>query len=177
MLSYHQTQLRWAGWTGGDLQQADWASDNPGGVFISSALHLVTQESPPKRKLFAKMHVSHPIKGCWTSLKTGTHLWQVALADATVHEFSYHLRDHFIMEAVSIARFLRYVASLKRFHTQTQLAGRQSHNWATPEATHRKHNPHQFWRPEHPHRKKRFYCSKNFLGILFYMNCIVSFFF
>ena len=34
----------------------------------------------------------------------------MALADAMVHEFSYHLRDHFIMEAVSIARFSKYVA-------------------------------------------------------------------
>ena len=35
---------------------------------------------------------------------------QVSLADGQIHEFSYHLRDHFIMEAVSIARFSKYVA-------------------------------------------------------------------
>ena len=32
-------------------------------------------------------------------------LIQVALADAQIHEFSHHLRDHFVMEAVSVARF------------------------------------------------------------------------
>ena len=34
-------------------------------------------------------------------------LIQVALADAQIHEFSHHLRDHFVMEAVSVARFLQ----------------------------------------------------------------------
>ena len=34
-----------------------------------------------------------------------TNAWQVAQADAQVHEFPHHLRDHFVMEAISIARF------------------------------------------------------------------------
>lgn len=49
-----------------------------------STSHLVLEDSPEGRKLFAKMHVS--------------------LADAQVHEFPHHLRDHFVMEAFSIAR-------------------------------------------------------------------------
>ena len=31
-------------------------------------------------------------------------IFQASLADASVHEFPHHLRDHFIMEAVAIAR-------------------------------------------------------------------------
>jgi len=45
---------------------------------------IVTKDTPTLRKLFAWMHV--------------------ALADAQIHEFSHHLRDHFVMEAVSVAR-------------------------------------------------------------------------
>ena len=46
MLSYHQTQLRRAGGTGGDLQQADWPSDNPGGVLVEIlSVHLFVRLS------------------------------------------------------------------------------------------------------------------------------------
>lgn len=45
---------------------------------------LVTKDTPDLHRLFAWMHVS--------------------LADAQVHEFAHHLRDHFVMEAISIAR-------------------------------------------------------------------------
>ena len=38
-------------------------------------------------------------------MKTKTKLFQVSLADASVHEFPRHLRDHLVMEAVTIARF------------------------------------------------------------------------
>jgi len=44
----------------------------------------VSQDIPDFRRIFAWMHVS--------------------LADAQIHEFSHHLRDHFVMEAISIAR-------------------------------------------------------------------------
>ena len=39
----------------------------------------------------------------------------MALADAMVHEFSYHLRDHLIMEAVSIARFFKICCKFETF--------------------------------------------------------------
>lgn len=45
---------------------------------------VVTPNTPRWRKIFAWMHV--------------------ALADAQIHEFPHHLRDHLVMEAVSIAR-------------------------------------------------------------------------
>ena len=46
MLSHHQTQLPWAGGTGGDLQQADWPSDNPGGVLVEIlSVHLFVRLS------------------------------------------------------------------------------------------------------------------------------------
>jgi len=48
------------------------------------APYLVTKDTPELYKLFAWMHV--------------------AQADAQVHEFPHHLRDHFVMEAISIAR-------------------------------------------------------------------------
>jgi len=48
------------------------------------APYLVTKETEELRKLFAWMHVMQ--------------------ADAQVHEFPHHLRDHFVMEAISIAR-------------------------------------------------------------------------
>ena len=52
---------------------------------------------------------------------------QVALADAQIHEFSHHLRDHFVMEAVSVARFLQNFflkARLKYIKYNTP-----RHNW------------------------------------------------
>jgi len=48
------------------------------------APYLVTKNTTALHKLFAWMHVSQ--------------------ADAQVHEFPHHLRDHFVMEAISIAR-------------------------------------------------------------------------
>merc|ERR1712037_1061130 len=48
------------------------------------APYLITKDTPELHKLFAWMHV--------------------AQADAQVHEFPHHLRDHFVMEAISIAR-------------------------------------------------------------------------
>jgi len=45
---------------------------------------IVTLDTPNLNRLFAWMHV--------------------ALADAQIHEFPHHLRDHLVMEAVSIAR-------------------------------------------------------------------------
>ena len=46
--------------------------------------HVVTKQSPEKKLLFAKMHV--------------------ALADAQSHQFAFHLRLHFMVEAIAIAR-------------------------------------------------------------------------
>ena len=37
--------------------------------------------------------------------KTKDKLVQASLADASVHEFPRHLRDHLVMEAVTIARY------------------------------------------------------------------------
>ena len=40
-------------------------------------------------------------------------LLQVSLADAQVHEFPHHLRDHLVMEAISIARFSNFYLHLE----------------------------------------------------------------
>ena len=54
-------------------------------------------------------------------------LIQVALADAQIHEFSHHLRDHFVMEAVSVARFLQNLLLETILARQKCYALR--HNW------------------------------------------------
>ena len=73
-------------------------------MLISSPHFSTIQESPPFRKLFAKMHVSLSSED--KAPKVLQNLLQVSLADASVHEFPAHLRDHLVMEAVTIARFV-----------------------------------------------------------------------
>ena len=50
------------------------------------------------------MHVSLSSKD--KAPKVLQNLFKVSLADASVHEFPAHLRDHLVMEAVTIARFV-----------------------------------------------------------------------
>ena len=94
------------------------------------------QESPPFRKLYAKMHVSLSFQDMIISCnKVVIQIYlQASLADATVHEFPRHLRDHLVMEAVSVARFHKITFPCKRhycncckgrFSTPTTLR----HNW------------------------------------------------
>ena len=73
-------------------------------MLISSPHFSTIQESPPFRKLFAKMHVSLSSED--KAPKVLQNLFKVSLADASVHEFPAHLRDHLVMEAVTIARFV-----------------------------------------------------------------------
>merc|ERR1712037_662041 len=68
----------------GDLNALAILLSSPKAQHHPRLVNLVNQDIPFFRRLFAWMHVS--------------------LADAQIHEFSHHLRDHFVMEAISIAR-------------------------------------------------------------------------
>ena len=88
------------------------------------------------------------------------------------------------MEAVTIARFhsvsicydkdnnslrkasLVLSCNLLTYYFQTELAGRQPHNWATVEASHEKHNLHQLCRSEHSCGRRRLGSATHVLGIL-----------
>ena len=83
-------------------------------ICITFVAHHSTPEA--SKYIYTSWSVSthifrHP---CCSNLskKSRRYLLQVSLADAQVHEFTHHLRDHLIMESVAIARFLPWALIL-----------------------------------------------------------------